>query len=148
MKHIPTWVAITEIVIVGFVLFSLLSILVYAPFWMLGGLSKKRRRPTERSMRLWPLIAVVSLISVVILFMLASQGSISRLGTLTGWSFSVFMATIVFAVASAVSLWCAFTQQAGVRRTVRVYSTLVSVALAITTVYLAYWGIIGLRTWR
>ena len=31
--------------------------------------------------------------------------------------------------------------------TVRFYSTVVTIALLITTAYFAYWGIIGLRTW-
>ena len=29
----------------------MVAILLYAPFWILGGLSKRRRRPAERGMR-------------------------------------------------------------------------------------------------
>ena len=45
-----------------------LSILLYAPFWTLGGLSRKRRRPVERAARLWPLIAVLSLLAALGIF--------------------------------------------------------------------------------
>ena len=62
MKRIPTWLAIFEIIIAGFVLLALMSTLIYAPFWILRGLSKKHRRPAERSMLLWPLVAVLSLL--------------------------------------------------------------------------------------
>jgi hypothetical protein len=34
-----------------------------------------------------------------------------------------------------------------VRRSVYIYSTMMGIALAISTIYLAYWEIIGLRTW-
>ena len=33
------------------------------------------------------------------------------------------------------------------RPRVRIYSTIVTVALMIATAYFTYWGIIGLRTW-
>ena len=148
MKRIPTWLAIAEIFLTGFVLLSIVSIFVYAPFWILGGIIKKRRRPAERYMRLLPLIAVLSLVSIVVICMLSGDLIIFRLGNMTGWSFSLFLATIAFAVASvasAVVLWRKPKQE--VRRIVRVYSIGVSTALLITTAYLAYWGIIGLRMW-
>jgi hypothetical protein len=80
--------------------------------------------------------------------MLSGDLFILRMGNLTSWSFSLFLATIVFAiasVASAVVLWR--TPKQGVRRIARIYSIGVSTALVIATAYLAYWGIIGLRMW-
>lgn len=148
MKRIPSWLAIGEIAALGFVLLSIGLILVYAPFWIMGGLFKKRRRPLERSMRLYPLIAVISLIAMVAICLMSSDALIYRLGNITAWSFSLFLATLLFAAASAASviaLWRAPKQQ--VRRYVRIYSIIVTTALVITTAYLAYWGVIGLRTW-
>jgi hypothetical protein len=52
-------VAISEILLTAFVVLSMPSIVLYAPFWIFGGLIK--RRPVERAMRLWPLVAVLSL---------------------------------------------------------------------------------------
>jgi hypothetical protein len=148
MKRIPSWLAISEIGAVGHVLFSIALILLYAPFWIIGGLFKKRRRPLERGMRVWPLIAVISLFGIVGISVMCSNDFISRLGNVTVWSVSLFLTTIVFAAASAASviaLWRAPKQQ--VRRYVRVYSIIVTTALVIITAYLAYWGIIGLRSW-
>jgi len=51
LKRIPVWTALTEITVAVFVLLSIVSILMYAPFWMVGGISKKRRRPVERPLR-------------------------------------------------------------------------------------------------
>ena len=148
MKRIPVGLALLEIVLTAFVSLSILSILVYSPFWILGGLSKKRRRPGERGMRIWPLMAVLSLIAIIAIFILCSDDLISRMGNLTAWSAAFFLATIAFAVAavaSAIALRRAPAE--GVRTGVRRYSIMVTAALLIATAYLAYWGIIGLRTW-
>ena len=99
-------------------------------------------------MRAWPLVAILSLIAIVVIVMLCADDLISRMGNLTGWSVAFFLATIVFAVAalaSAIALWRAPEQ--GVRLGVRRYSAIVTVALLIAAGYLAYWGVIGLRTW-
>jgi hypothetical protein len=148
MKHIPVRLAILEIALTLFVLLSLLSILIYAPFWILGGLSKKRRRPLERGIRIWPLVAVLSLISFVVIFVLCGDDLIARLGNLTAWSAALFLVTIAFAVASVASAIASWRAPAGaVRRGVRGYSIAITAALLIATAYLAYWGVIGLRTW-
>lgn len=148
MKNIPTWYAISEIGLTLFIGLSILSILLYAPIWLLGALCKARRRPTERAIRIWPLVASLSLIALCILVGTSSANFIARFGQLTSWSVALFLDTLVFAIASfssVISLWCA--PKEGVRRSVRIYSIIVTVALVIATTYFAYWGIIGLRTW-
>jgi CubicO group peptidase (beta-lactamase class C family) len=148
MKRLPTWLALTQIAITGFVVLSIISILIYAPFWIFSGFNKRRRRPAERAMRFLPFIAVLSLVSGIVICIGASDLFIELMGNRTSWSFSLFLATIIFAcasVASVIALWYAPRQ--GVRGGVRLYSTIVTIALMITTAYLAYWGIIGLRTW-
>jgi hypothetical protein len=99
-------------------------------------------------MRLWPLIAVLSLVAFVALFMVSGNDAIQRLGHLTIYSFGLFATTALFAlasVASVISLWLARKQQ--IRGFVRWFSILATTALLIATAYLAYWGVIGIRTW-
>jgi CubicO group peptidase (beta-lactamase class C family) len=148
MKQIPGWIAVTQVVATGFVALSILSILLYAPFWILGGLSARRRRPAERGMRLWPLLAVLSLVAFVGIFILSSADLIERLGNRTAWAEALYAATVAFGIAtlaSAIAWWRAPLD--GVRQSVRVYSRVVILALLIAAFYLAYWGVIGLRTW-
>jgi CubicO group peptidase (beta-lactamase class C family) len=148
MRRIPARSAFAEIALTAWFVLAVVSVLLYAPFWLLGGLSKKRRRPAERWMRMWPLIAVLSLVAIVVIFMLSSDDLISRMGNLTGWSVAFFLATVAYGVASvagAIALWRAPKQE--VRRWVRRFSTAVILALLIAAAYLAYWGVIGLRTW-
>jgi hypothetical protein len=149
MRQIPAWFAITEIGLTVWAALAALSVLVYAPFWILGGLSKRRRRPAERGMRRWPLVAVLSLVTFVVIFINVGDDVLVRLGNRTGWSVALFLSTLAFAiasVASAVALWRAPKQD--VRRAVYRYSTAVTLALLIATAYFAYWGVIGLRTWH
>ena len=148
VKRIPTWLAMSEIGLTVFFLLAFVSILLYAPCWIIGGLIKRRRRPAERAMRLWPLIAVLSLLAFVGLSIASNSDIFARLGNLTIWSFGLFLTTLIFAgasLASAAALWLARKQE--IRRFVRWFSIAVTLALLIATVYLAYWGVIGIRTW-
>ena len=149
MKRIPTWMVAVQIICLVWFLLAFLSILLYAPFWILGGLIKKRRRPAERAIRLWPLIAVLSLLTIVGLFLRAQAiDAFACLGHVTFWSVGIFLASITFAAASlagAVALRRARKPQ--IRGFVRWYSITVTAALLIATVYMAYWSVIGVRTW-
>jgi hypothetical protein len=148
MKRIPMWLAFAEIALVAWFLLAMASILLYAPFWIFGGLIKKRRRPAERAMRLWPLFAVLSLVAFATLLMLASNDAIARLGNLTVWSFGLFLTSLFFGVAtlaSAFALWRARKQQ--IRKTVRWFSIVVTAGLLIAAAFFAWWGVIGIRTW-
>jgi len=148
LKRMPTWLALCEIALTGFVGLAIVSVFFYAPFWLIGGLSKKRRRPAERAMRLWPLVAVLALLSCAVEFALASRGIFDRLGHFSPWSAAIFLTTVLFAIASVASGWTAMRGAGyGVRRSLWIHSVIVSVALLIATAYLAYWGVIGLRTW-
>ena len=147
-RRIPTWYAIFEILLTAFVVLSILSVVLYAPFWIFGGLIKRRRRPIERAMRLWPLVAVLSLAAFVGIFILCSDDLIDRLGNQTIWSEALFLTTVSYAIAvlfSAIAWWRA--PKESVRPGVRAYSRVVTIALLISTLYLAYWDVIGLKTW-
>lgn len=148
-KRIPAWLALGEIALTAFVLLAMLSILLYAPVWLIGGCFKQRRRPAERWMRIWPLLAVLSLVTFVAIFIGAAGDEIHRLGNVTGWSLGVFFSSLVFGAASLMSAWTTWKLPVeGVRRSVRIYAIIVTKALLVATAYFAYLGIIGLRTWK
>jgi CubicO group peptidase (beta-lactamase class C family) len=148
MRRIPGWFAIGEILVAGFVVLSIFSIVLHAPFWMIGGLMRSRRRPAERAMRWWPLIAVLSLVAFVVIFILCGEDLIERLGNFTVWSAALWVVSLLFGLASLVSFLVALRgSSAGVRPGVRRFSRIVSTALLIAAAYLTYWGIIGMRTW-
>ncbi len=148
LRRIPTVQAYGEIALVAWFVLALASILVYAPFWIVGGFFKKRRRPLERAMRLWPLIAVLSLLAFVGFFIASLSDMITRLGSMTVYSLGLFLTTLIFAaacLASVVALWSA--RWLPIRRFVWSFSVAVTSALLIAAAYLAWWGVIGIRTW-
>ena len=147
LKHIPAWFAFLEIFLTAWFAVAVIAVVVYAPFWLLGGLSAKRRRPAERAVRRWPLIAVLSLLAVVVLFMASSNDLLNRMGNLTFWSGAFFLATIAYAVASLAALIALMRASKEVRKGVRWFSVAVTLPLFIAAVYLTYWGVIGLRPW-
>jgi hypothetical protein len=68
----------------------------------------RRRRPVERAMRLWPLVAVLSLLAFVGIFMLCSDDLIDRMGNQTIWSEALFLSTVSYGIAvlfSAIAWW-------------------------------------------
>ncbi len=80
--------------------------------------------------------------------MMTSSDVITLLGNPTVWSYSLFLATWIYAVAAAMgvlALWRARTKK--IRKHVLCFSMAVSIALAIAAIYLAYLGVIGFRTW-
>jgi CubicO group peptidase (beta-lactamase class C family) len=148
LKHMHTWMAICEVALVLWFLLAVVSIVLYAPFWIFGGLIKKRRRPAERAMQLGPLLAVLSLLAFVGLFMVSGNDAIARLGNLTVWSAGICLATVAYALAtldSIFALWQARKQE--IRWGVWWFSMVVTGGLLVAVVYLAWWGVIGLRTW-
>jgi hypothetical protein len=97
---------------------------------------------------MWPLIAVLSLVGFVSIFTLSAGEIITGLGNLTFWSGAICLTTVIFAAASLMSALAAWRlRRDGMRKWVHIYSVVVSAAFMIASAYLAYWGIIGIRTW-
>ena len=73
----------------------------------------------------------------------------NKLGKPTLWSIGFWIVTWLFALSAILGLVQAYRARAWeIRRGVRTHSLLVSSASTLIMLYLAYWGIIGIRTWR
>ena len=148
LKRIPTWLFVIKITLVAWVLLAVISIIFYAPFWMIAGLSRKRRRPQERWLRLWPGIALLSAIALQIFVSIGSIDFAPRLGQPSIWSWGVCFSSLMIGVTAVAGMvtWIRTDKQL-LRPIFRWYSFAVTVPLFITAIYLAYWGWIGVRTW-
>jgi hypothetical protein len=148
MRRVPAWVVMLELTTIAYVLLSVLAVLLYAPFWVIGGLRQTSSRPRERMLRAWPLISVVSLVTAALLLGAASDDPITNLGTPTVWSVGLWITTFCFlgsVIASVVALW--LTPSHTVRSSLGRFTIGATAALVLACGYLAYWGVIGLRTW-
>lgn len=106
-----------------------------------------RRRQQDRSIRCAMAAAAFSLTAVFVLPSLVGDAVIERLGNPTIWSVGLCAVTLLYA---ATVLWLAVTvmrPQSGARAWVRRVGRLTAVGQCTILVYLAWWGVIGLRTW-
>lgn len=147
LRQIPAALAWLQTALLAWVVLALASVVVYAPFWLLGGLFRTRR-PGERALRAWPLAAVAAIGAVVGVATAASDDLLVALGTLSVWSATLCAATLLFAVASLAHAYVVWRRPApDVRRAVRIHAGFVAGALLVATAYLAWYGFIGIRTW-
>jgi hypothetical protein len=148
LGRIPTWFAVAEIALSVWLALALAGTALYAPVWLLASLRKRWRKPEELWLKVWPLTATLSLVAFVAISASVGEVPISRLGNITPWSVGLCVATIVFAlatVASVMALW--LSRRSVIRKFVYGYSISTTLALSIALIYLAYWGVIGIRTW-
>ena len=100
-------------------------------------------------MRLWPFIAVLSLLLIMGVSYAGGNDMFARFGNLTAWSLSITLFTSLYAltvIIAVLALWRAHAKK--IRKFVRYFSIAVTTALAVSAIYLAYWGMIGFRTWK
>lgn len=148
LKRIPTWVVAARITISGIVVLAIISVFPYSLTWISAGLSKRGQRLALRPIEVWPFVAMLSLFAIPAIFYVCHEDLIERLGQLTPWSAGIWLSSVFFAVASLASSWTTLrARRDEVPQGVRIYSTIVATALLLATGFLAYWGIIGLRTW-
>ena len=148
MQQLPAWLAWLELVLTAWFVLAAASVVLYAPFWLIWGIWKKHRRPHERWLKLWPLIAVVALAADSAISVLVGEDSLERLGNFTAWSAGMWVSSVLFAfacIAALISALLARPQQ--VRRFVRGYALAVAIPLVIAAAYLTWWGYVGVPLW-
>jgi len=90
-------------------------------------------------------------LSFVACLAILSEGQsdeIGNFGRMSPWSLGFFVSTLFFAISAAAGLGVAFSaKRSSIRRGVRWHSLLVASAQTMLAFYLAYWGLLGLRSW-
>jgi CubicO group peptidase (beta-lactamase class C family) len=145
----PVWITYLHRFFVFGALILMMSSIAYALIWIPVHIYKKLRRRRNRSkyitMRLVPLLAVVSLILGIIPM---QAQTMLGLGLMTPPNVVFFISTLIFAALSTFSLFTAYRSfHKPVKMVARVYAVLVSSACFGMTLYLGYWGLIGLSLW-
>lgn len=137
-----------EMVCTTLFLLALLSVPPFALVWGCRWLFRRLRGVPNLHVRVLPLLAVLSLVAVQWILIRCGDDTMTRLGHRTMWSMGLCAATWAFAAFSAASLWASLrADRRGMNRGAYAHSLCVSALFVITTLYLAYWGIIGIRTW-
>ncbi|HEY6944808.1 MAG TPA: serine hydrolase domain-containing protein [Candidatus Acidoferrum sp.] len=122
------------------------SSLLYALGWGLQWLLGKLKKVKHLRVRVTPLLAVLTLLSVLFAFTRA----IAHIGELIFyfWALVVFVGTVLFALLSLAALAFAVNvPRKEIHNWVRIYSLVVSMACCIVTVFFSAWHLIGVRLW-
>jgi hypothetical protein len=147
LRQIPAWHALADLTGLAWWLAALASTLVYGVCWLCGALFG-RRRPMDAPLRRWTMRSAVSIVAVVGLFALGSGDLLERFGALTWWSGGLCALTLLHALSVVMAVKHAFgAKSAGARVWVRRHARFASLGLLIGLLYLAYFGVIGIRTW-
>jgi len=147
LQRIPTGTALLRLGGLGLSIAALLSAIPVALF---GGVRRIRNRGKE-ALQGVPLGAelapVVAIGAMLIGIFCAARSDVATLGRVGPVSLTVFASTVVFALATlATALSCAKLPRS-ISAARRIHALVLSGALLGLVGYLAYWGILGIRTW-
>jgi len=125
------------------------SAIVYMFFWVPIHLYKKLKQKENRSkylrIRVIPLLAILSLVFGILVVM---NQSLVKVGQMTHNNIIFFISTLLFAGLSILGLvFSIISFKKPVKMIARIYAVVLSLACLGMTLYLSYWGIIGLRIW-
>jgi CubicO group peptidase (beta-lactamase class C family) len=127
-------------------LILMLSSVLFAPVWLFRKLIGHMQGVGHWSVRLLPLCASLALFA-----MLGSLIDVApiEIGVLDAKTLCFFLSSLVFAVLSVAALIQALrAYRWDVNRWMRWHSTAVAVSCFGVTLFLGYWGLIGLRLWN
>ena len=148
LKKIPAWLAYGQL---GIVVLWVLSIATSVLFLLVWGVRKLRGKIPAGPVtwiRVWPLLAGLSIVAMVGLFSLGMTDPFSKLGAPTPTSIGVMLSSIAFAVFAILGVRTAVRERhTAMNRWAFWHSTIVSSVHFIVAAYLLWFGAIGIMTW-
>jgi CubicO group peptidase (beta-lactamase class C family) len=126
----------------------IITAVLFFPVWLVRRLRKKIAPGAAIRIRTWPLLAGVSALSFVGLFMIGMNDPFKHLGTPNVVSIGIMFSTILLAVFALLGVATSFKERhTPMNRFMYWHSSLVSVFHLLVTAYLLAYGVIGLMTW-
>jgi len=134
--------------IIALWILSMLTTAIYFPVWGVRKLRGKIATGPAILIRLWPLLAALSVFAFVGAFMLGMADPFVRLGGPTLVSVTIMLSTIAFAIFAILGVRTSIEQRHAAMNQVNYwYCTACSVVHVAVTAYLFWFGVIGLMTW-
>jgi CubicO group peptidase (beta-lactamase class C family) len=137
------WVelGVTALALVAMVT-TVLFALVWIPRWLFG----KLFGVPKRHVRVWPLLATLSLVAWVAVVVLNMENAITVLGRPTPWAWTMTIVSVLFPLFAVIGLLSA-RGAIEVNRFVRWQVIFGSTVFLIVSAYLAWFGVVGWRSW-
>ncbi len=148
LRKISAFRALGGLFLAFLALLAAFSVPFFACVWgiryLIGGMKEVR----HLRIRVFPLLAVLSAVAFVGILFAGGDDSIAHLGRPTVWSMGLYISTWAFALFSGLGLMAVLrARRSEMNAFIYIHSLVVSVLLSVATVYLACFGMIGLRTW-
>lgn len=150
LRRLPTWQAWLRLGGLALAAVAMGSSVARAAALALRRLLRRGGRRAGGALHVWPAVATATLAAGVAL---EAYGDPARLGRPTAWAWALTLCSLLFpalALASLASVLASRARRRGPRpsRAARVHAGLVALTLVGVSVYLAAWGLVGVRTWR
>jgi CubicO group peptidase (beta-lactamase class C family) len=140
----PAW-PIARLVLIAASILVMASSILFALVWMPRKLIGRMRGVGNLSVRVVPMLAVLS---VIAMFWTARGQPPMVLGQIDAVTVAILVMSILFPVLSLFSLLVALRSfKFEMNRAVRIHSLVVAVACCGITWFFGYWGLIGVRIW-
>ena len=148
MKPLSPVIAYGQLAIAALWGLSIAISIPYALVWIVRRLRRKIPSGPAIRIRVWPLLAGLSVIAFLTLFSVGMKDPFVTLGQPTSVSIGILIMTIAFALFAALGLITAIRERGTKMNRVNYwYATTSSTLHCIVVAYLASFGVIGLMTW-
>jgi hypothetical protein len=148
LAAVPAWRAFGELALAAVSLVVLASAPLFALVWVPRRLLGRMRGVRHVGVRAWGLAAALAFFGAAFLFALGLDDPFRRLGAPTAWSVGYGLLSAAFAVAAAVAAVVASRAPVAEQNRVAAWhARLVAAAAVLVAGYLAWFGLVGLRTW-
>jgi len=121
---------------------TVLFALLWIPRWLLGKLAGV----PKRHVRVWPLLATLAVVAFAGVVALNMENVIEVLGHPTAWAWTITVATLVFPLSALIGLLAAWRARE-INLVTRWQALCASTVFVVVSLYLAWFGIVGWRTW-
>lgn len=124
------------------------SAALFALIWIPRKLLGKLHGAPHLSIRVIPLVSLASVAGALALFAVSGDDILQRFGKPTVWSVGFCVLTWTFGLTAVLGLVLTLRARgSAVPRGVYVHALSVSLANTVIAAYLAYWGVVGYRSW-
>jgi hypothetical protein len=122
--------------------------LLYFLVWSVRRIRKQVAPGATIRIRVWPLLAAAATVAFVAAFTIGFADPFERLGRVSPYSSTIFLATLAFAAFAILGVITSIRERATPMNRVNYWhSTVASATHFLVMLYLAAFGIIGLMTW-
>ena len=126
----------------------MVSAVIFGIVWSLRMVMGQIPRGVNLQVRLWPMLATLCVIGTVILFVVGFGDIFNLLGSPNALSLSIMILTIAFALTSVWSLATVVRyRKEKISGFVKWHSAIGAGLHVLVTIFLLYYGVIGLRIW-